>query len=321
MMTPRHDSDGLGLFVAAAMERELSLLKKKLDESARVTFHTVGIGPELAYQRLRSLLKPAPASTVDRSGAVLLLGFAGAVDPSLKPGDLILSSRYHQTGSSPQGSSPDSPLAEADGGIDSLAQSNDPFLPNFPDFLEPDPWMLGQAVDAVQETALRFTSLPSLTVDRVIGSLEDKRAVFDRYSVATVNMEDFPAAAAALEAGVPFLSVRAVLDVVDQPLPRYLPSLSPALLSIQGSRTVLSTLVHPWRITTLLRLAVQVRRAQWALAQFALSFIPKMADLPGAADLESAPEVGNSGRSLPSHPMQCLRMPSSVAGSTPGLTE
>ena len=190
------------------MGRELSLLKKKLDDSAGVTFHTIGIGPNTAYQELCSLLNPEPACSTNRPRAVLLLGFAGAVEPALKPGDLILSNRYYRAAPSVE-----SALHMADCPSGSRHQYDDP------EFLDPDPWMRQQAVDSVQETALHFSSLPSLTVDRVIDSPEDKRAAFDRYSVATVNMEDYWAAAAAQEAGVPFLSVRAVLDVAGQRLP------------------------------------------------------------------------------------------------------
>ncbi len=294
------------------MERELSLLKKKLDEPAGVTFRTIGIGPEIACQKLRSLLKPEPGPSMDTFRALLLLGFASAVETSLKPGDLILSSRYYRAAASSEGSSLDSPLASADRRSASLVQTDDSILP---DFLEPDPWMRQQAVDAVQETALRVTPSPSLTVDRVIDSPEDKRAIFDRYSVATVNMEDYAAAAAALEAGVPFLSVRAVLDVADQRLPGYLAALSVTGQSISGSRAVLSTLLYPWRIATLLRLAIQMRRAQWALAQFALSFIAKMTYLPQAAAQGSAAEAGNSGR-----PLKCVQSPASPSRSNAGLT-
>jgi len=177
--------------------------------------------------------------------------------------------------------------------------------------------MRQQAVESVHETALRFSPSPSLTVDHLIDSPEAKRAIFERYPVATVNMEDYSAAAAALEAGVPFLSVKAVLDVADQRLPGYLPS-----LSLPGPRAGLSALAHPWRLATLLRLAVQMKRAQWALAQFALSFIPKMADLPHAAAMASAPEIGNSNRLLHRHPLQCVQSsPSSITGLATGLNK
>ncbi|PKB64572.1 MAG: hypothetical protein BZY80_02480 [SAR202 cluster bacterium Io17-Chloro-G2] len=287
------------------MERELSLLKKNLDDSCRVRFQTLGIGPERAYQQLLSLLKPAPASNADRYGAVLLLGFAGAVDPSLKPADLILSSRYYRAGSNLAASSPDPGLADAECPSASIVR---------PDFLEPNPCLWQQAADTVQETPWRFTQSPSLTVDRVIDSPEDKRAIFDRYSVASVNMEDYSAASAAQEAGVPFLSVRAVLDVADRRLPGYLPTLSNSGISIPGSRAVLFTLSHPWRIPTLLALAVNMRRAQWALARFALAFIPKMADLYLAATQGSAPRAGNSSRLL-----QCMKYPGPNAVLSPGL--
>ena len=284
------------------MERELSLLKKRLDDSAGVMFCTVGIGPERAYRGIRSLLKPAPV--MDQSRALLLLGFAGAVDASLKPGDLILSGRYHQEASSGEAPSPGRPLPVADCHSGSLGRSDDP------GFFEPDRWMHRMAVEAVQETALCFTESPSLTVGRVIDSPSAKRAIFDQYSVATVNMEDYWAAAAAQEAGVPFLSVRAVLDVADQRLPGYLAS-----LSLPGSRTVLPTLLHPWRVGPLLGLAVQMRRAQRALAQFALAFIPKMTDLHRVASPGTTPGVGNCGR-----PLQSVQSAAYIAGSTTGLT-
>ena len=266
------------------------MLKKKLDDSAGVTFHTLGIGPELAYQGILSFLTPAPSTTVSRRRVVLLLGFAGAVDPSLRPGDLILSSRYYRPKASQEASSLDSPWAEADHPEGNPTQ---PYGRDLPDFLEPDPWMRQQAVAAIQKTALPFTPSPSLTVDRVIRSPEDKRSIFERCSVATVNMEDYWAAAAAVEAGVPFLSVRAVLDLADQRLPGYLPS-----LSVAGARAILSTLVHPRRVAPLLRLAIYMRRAQWALARFALSFIPNITDISGMPSLGSIQGVGDSGRPL-----------------------
>ena len=56
VLTHRSGSSDEGLFVVSAMERELSLLKKQIDDSTGLTFHTVGIGPERAYQGIRSML-------------------------------------------------------------------------------------------------------------------------------------------------------------------------------------------------------------------------------------------------------------------------
>lgn len=280
-MTSLDQGHVANLLVAAPMERELSLLKGQLQDSTGVTFHTVGVGPERAYQGIRSLLMPT--ITIDRRQksyrAVLLLGFAGAVDPSLKPGDLIISSKYYREPS-----------------------TGDPLVTQTePDFIEPDLQMLRRAVDAVQETALRFAESTSLTVGHVVDSPADKRAVLETYSVGSVNMEDYWAAAAAREANVPFISVRAVLDVASQRLPNYLPS-----LSVSGNRSVLSTLIRPWRITTLLRLAANMGQAQRSLAKFALCFIPKSSGLSPLASARSIPAPSSQDEGDPGRPVGCL---------------
>ncbi len=258
------------------------MLKKQIDVSAVLTFHTIGIGPGRAYQGIRSMLKSRqnvdPAHNCPPT--VLLLGFAGAVDASLKSGDLVLSERYRRealTINSPMdgiGILPDAPGRRQD--------------PGYPDSLLPHQWMHQQALDSGQSMNMRFTSAPSLTVSSIIGSPADKRAILDQYSVSTVNMEDYWAAAAVQEAGAHFLSVRAVLDVSDQRLPGYLSS-----MSASGSNAVLSTLARPWRVPELLGLAIQIKSAQRSLARFALSFIPKIRSLPGSASFDSSLDAGD----------------------------
>ena len=62
----------------------------------------------------------------------------------------------------------------------------------------------------------------SLTVSELVTAPRDKRAIQRRYPVGIVNMEDYWAASVAQEAGVPFISARAILDPVRQTLPGYL---------------------------------------------------------------------------------------------------
>lgn len=311
----RHGWRGSGLFVVAAMEREFSLLKKKLEGPTGVTFHTLGVGASRSYAEIRSMLRAdlKDASNSDPSrqqaGAVLLLGFAGAVDDSLKPGDLILSSRYYRDDSSQTASNLDSSTSQTRCSEGTSSQSSRPA------FLEPDPWMLQQAIDTAQKNGLRFTGSPSLTVGWVISSADRKRAIFEKYPVASVNMEDHWAAMAAQEAGVPFLSARAVLDPANQGLPRYLPS-----PSASGLETALSIFARPWRIGRLLNLAIQMRRAQSSLARFTISFIPIMADLASLPCLNPSSENPSSDIAGTGLPPQSIQSPAATAELARGLS-
>ena len=231
------------LTIIASMERELSGLRKEsrtyqtAGDHPRLELKVVGVGGAQAGQGVTSLVGRVPEGTLPASEqGLLLLGFAGGVDPSLAAGVLAISPRYHQ----------------AAGG----------------NFLQPDSEMWRQAVEAATDAGLPFDQRESLTVDRPVSTVADKGALFRRYQVGTVNMEDYPVAAAARDAGVPFLAVRAVLDPASQSLPPYVLAMSRSPV-----KAVLSTAIRPWRITPMLHLARQMRLAQFALTRFALAYL------------------------------------------------
>ena len=238
------------LTIIASMERELAGLRRELrpyqtaGEYRQLELKVMGVGGAQANQRVTSLVdhRRSWEDTLPESEqGLLLLGFAGGVDSSLAPGVLAISQRYHQ----------------AAGG----------------NYLQPDPEMWRQAVEAATDAGLPSDQRDSLTVDRPVSTVADKGAVFRRYQVGTVNMEDYPVAAAAREAGVPFLAVRAVLDPANQSLPPYVLAMSRSPL-----KAVLGTAVRPWRITPMLLLARQMRLAQNALTGFALAFLRRSMD-------------------------------------------
>jgi hypothetical protein len=86
-------------------------------------------------------------------------------------------------------------------------------------------------------------------------------------------MEDHAVASAAANAGVPFLSVRVVLDTAEQTLPGYLPGLS-------RKRNVVLTeiMLKPWRIPTLMRLKSQMDLCQTVLTRFGMSYLEREAE-------------------------------------------
>ena len=233
------------LTIIASMERELAGLRKEsrayqtAGEHRQLELKVVGVGAAQAGQGVTSLVdhRRASGDTLPESEqGLLLLGFAGGVDPSLEPGVLAISSGYHH----------------ADGG----------------NSLQPDPEMWRQAVEAATDAGLPFDQRESLTVDRPISTVADKGALFRRYQVGTVNMEDYPVAAAARDAGVPFQAVRAVLDPANQSLPPYVLAMSHSTV-----KAVLGTAVRPWRVAPMLHLARHMRLAQAALTRFALAYL------------------------------------------------
>ncbi len=249
------------LTIIASMERELAGLRRKsrpyqtAGEFRQLELKVVGVGGAQAGRSVTSLfghrrsLKETLKETLFESDegllesekGLLLLGFAGGVDPSLAPGALAISPSYHQAP-----------------GENSL---------------QPDPKMWRQAVEAANDAGLPFDQKDSLTVDRPVSTVADKGAVFQRYHVGTVNMEDYPVAAAARDAGVPFLAVRAVLDPANQNLPDYVLAMSHSPV-----KAVLGTAARPWRITPMLHLARNMRLAQNALTRFALAYLRRSLD-------------------------------------------
>jgi nucleoside phosphorylase len=246
------------LTVIAAMDLELAPLRRALRSRYGVAgsdphlmgsglamdLQVIGVDRKRAMARVKEMVssRHRPSGPEDGSGQrLLLLGFAGAVDPSLRPGELSLPARHYvaQQGNDERGH-----------------------------FLEPDQEMWRQAETAAAQAGLAVARGSSLTLDYVAATPEVKAALREKYPVDVVNMEDYWVAEAARDAGVPFLSVRAVLDSAHHSLPSYLMGLTE-----NRATAVLGTVGMPWRWATLWGLAQQTRRARRTLTRFALSYI------------------------------------------------
>lgn len=273
------------LTVIASMEYELAGLRKGL-KSARAgagavpttvgptgpfpDLQVIGVGQREAVTAVRRLLaqrRPLPGRDAPPAGPLLLLGFAGAVDPDLRSGDLVLSSRYYREG--PVDHLPGSSLAPVGAPVDYLA---------------PDPWLRAHAVRAAEGTGHSVTYTDSLTTDHLVSTREEKLAIKRRRPVGVVNMEDYWVGAAASEAGIPFLSARVVLDPAHQTLPRYL-----LTLGRSRAKAAVVAAATPWRIPTLLGLARQLPPAQRALADFAMNFAVALDEAESALEQSSEP--------------------------------
>ena len=235
------------LIVVASMEQELTGLRRELREIAdatginsQVEFQVLGVGPERAGAAMAALLgdRLSPRSKVD---GVLLVGVAGGVDPELETGDLLLADRHALQNGASQGAG---------------------------QAIRPDADMLQSAQKAALELSVPIFNGGSLTVDLLVAEPHERESVRTEYQVYSVNMEDYRAAEAAQNAGVPFLSVRVVLDTASQRLPGYLPGLARSRYKV-----VTKILLMPWRIPTMLRLKRQLQLCQAVLTNFGVSYL------------------------------------------------
>ncbi len=280
------------LTIVAPLEFELAGLRKGLSPASpdnpakfdygksEVFLRAIGAGRQAARTGTKALLASRGFSSADESpgppapDSILLLGFAGAVDPSLRTGDLLLSHRYYLSQEdrlSREGRAPSVPLLPMDStnkGVKYGANYRANYRANY---IEPNDDLLDLARHALAATGLRVVATDGLTVDSPVDTAEAKADLGRRYRVGAVNMEDYWVAREARQADVPFLAVRAVLDTGDQHLPSYLMGLAAG-----GNGAALGALARFWRVPTLLRLACQMWLAQRRLTQFALCFIDRL---------------------------------------------
>ena len=233
-------------FVVASMEAELTELQRELEalEPPRpagfpVECHVLGVGPRRAGEAMARLLDPSGR----RPESVLMLGVAGAVEQGMETGEIVLADRYL--------------LDTQDGDGDPIA---------------PDTGMLDVAGEASLDLRMPVRRSSSLTVDHLIAEGWERQQLRGKYRIASVNMEDHAVASACRDAGVPFLSVRVILDTAEQTLPGYLPG-----LARRRSALFTQVVLKPWRIPTLVKLKSQMRLCQSVLARFGLSYLDREA--------------------------------------------
>jgi nucleoside phosphorylase len=161
----------------------------------------------------------------ERPRLIVSCGFSGGLDPSLAPGDVVLAT---------------SVIGE-DG--DDVATTES---------------LRTSAAHALR--GLRYSEGKIVCTTEVATTPEEKRALA-RTGALAVDMESYPAARAAVEAGVPLLALRAVLDPLGTSLPAFTREpqrfyLGPALVhALSGPRAVVE----------LLQLAGRARRAAASL--------------------------------------------------------
>ena len=231
---------GAPLAIFVATQAELNPIVTALQPTGRSTYRSnsmirvgiegrdlllakTGVGPDNAEATARHLFEEAPIT------AALSLGVAGGLSPQLQTGDLIVGDRaVLRRGSGPQSFPCDSGLQEA-------------------------------AITVIRRSGSRHYLGPILTVDRIIRTAEEKRALAAESSAMAIDMESAAIASAALAYSVPFLAIRGVLDPVHEDLAIDFDQ----FLGIEGEpnlpRLMRYLIAHPFTLPRLIGLGIRTK--------------------------------------------------------------
>jgi len=175
-------------------------------------------------------------------GATLLVSFgiAGGLDPTLRPGDLVL---------------PDAVVS-----IDGRRDTSDPGMnESFAQMLQPT------------------STGPLYGSPGVVAGYDDKIALHRRFGCVAVDMESHAVARAAAEAGLPFIVVRIIADHAARPFPRAIQGSVTADGRQRGGLVAARLLLRPWELPAVIGLGRDYRVAMSVLGGVAA---PALLDLP-----------------------------------------
>jgi len=175
------------------------------------------------------------------AGALLSWGTAGALVDDLEPGGLLLPERVRS--------------GDREFGVDTG-------------------WR-GALVRRLAGRGLRGGVL--LQGAQVLGDPDAKREAGRRHGAVAVDMESGALAAAAADAGVPFLAVRAIVDPLAWTLPAAVSAAFDASGDVRVDRVLGAALTHPSLWPDLLRLARAFAAARRTLAAVACTAAPRFA--------------------------------------------
>lgn len=104
-----------------------------------------------------------------------------------------------------------------------------------------------------------------------VRAIADKRQLQARSGAIAVDMESHAVARVAVDKGVPFLAIRAVVDDARSTVPTWLMGLVRTDGTIRGGATIAGLIAHPGDIPTLIRLGSGSGKAHAALRRVALA--------------------------------------------------
>lgn len=141
-----------------------------------------GVGKQNAADAARRLCE------VDQPSALITMGYAGALSPELRRGDIILSS-YAITEDQADPQSPDLALAEQLRGVADESHEHHVYVS------------------------------PLYTANRIVARHEEKLQIFEKTKAQIVDMESHPVYLEARQRGIPFIGIHAITDTAEEDIP------------------------------------------------------------------------------------------------------
>jgi adenosylhomocysteine nucleosidase len=168
---------------------------------------------------------------------LISFGLSGGLAPDLRPGDLLLPKAVIL---------PDGRRLAADAA-----------------------WRGGLA-SILERAGLSASEAPIAGSDRLLATIEAKRALFERTGALAVDMESHAVADAAMQAGMPFVVVRAVADPSNQAIPRAARGAIDANGDIRRLAVLRGLMISPWQIGALISLGRSSARGLATLRRVAV---------------------------------------------------
>lgn len=207
-----------------------------------------GLGAARAITATRHLLDQ------HRPYGVILLGFAGGLDPALKPATLV----------------PIAWVLDEHGSTIDLDGQRNPSSTRAQLPIAPQP---------VGDDPNRDPGQSLITVERLARTATDKKRLWDRHGCAAVDMETFAIAKLLADQRVPMWVLRAILDPADACLPRPVTDWVKPDGHADTAAAVRHLLTHPWRIPAMLRVHKTARLAANRLADGVESIVAALSEV------------------------------------------
>jgi adenosylhomocysteine nucleosidase len=195
-----------------------------------------GMGKERAENATRFILERYPVT------AIISLGFAGALAPELRIGDVVVCSILH--------------------GAPGLGEEKQRLEP-----LAPDANLLSMASQGLGDGATRFCLGSGITVLQLDSSTQKMHGLSETFHAHIIDMESYWIARIASAQQIPFIAIRSISDNMQssvQPFDQILASDGELL----WKKAVLCFLLHPWYLLNVFTLYRNTWPAKRSLAAF-----------------------------------------------------
>ena len=203
-----------------------------------------GMGKERAEYATRFILERYPVT------AIISLGFAGALSPELKIGDVVVCSTLH--------------------GAPGLEQEEQMLEP-----CAPDANLLSLASQGSGDRATRFCLGSGVTVLQLDSSTQKLHGLGETFHADIVDMESYWIARIASDRQIPFIAIRSISDTSQHSVQPF-----DQILAVDGEvlwkKAVLCFLLHPQYLMNVFTLFRNTRPAKRNLAAFVSHLVTKI---------------------------------------------